>query len=105
MALARHVLSAIRRPLSAPKQANQTTAKCVNGVLTAIAIGTDQDGGLARRMHPEPANPVVDAALRVNGVGGLRVIDASVLPGIPQAMVNAATIAVAERASDLVLAG
>jgi choline dehydrogenase len=48
---------------------------------------------------------VVDGALRVEGVAGLRVVDASVLPGIPQAMVNAATIAVAERASDLVLAG
>jgi choline dehydrogenase len=35
----------------------------------------------------------------------LRVIDASVLPGIPQAMVNAAVTAVAERASDLLLAG
>jgi choline dehydrogenase len=38
-------------------------------------------------------------------MAGLRVIDASVFPGIPQAMANAATIAVAERASDLVLAG
>ncbi len=48
---------------------------------------------------------VVDGALRVNGVAGLRIVDASVLPGIPQAMVNAATIAVAEKASDLVCAG
>jgi choline dehydrogenase len=48
---------------------------------------------------------VVDVALRVKGLAGLRVIDASVFPGIPQAMTNAATIAVAERASDLVLAG
>jgi choline dehydrogenase-like flavoprotein len=48
---------------------------------------------------------VVDEALRVKGIAGLRVIDASVIPEIPQAMVNAATIAVAERASDLVLAG
>jgi choline dehydrogenase len=47
---------------------------------------------------------VVDEALRVKGVAGLRVIDASVFPGIPQAMTNAATIAVAERASDLLLA-
>lgn len=46
---------------------------------------------------------VVDNNLRVNGVRGLRVADASVFPGIPQAMVNAATIAVAERASDIVL--
>jgi choline dehydrogenase-like flavoprotein len=48
---------------------------------------------------------VVDEALRVKGVAGLRVIDASAIPAIPQAMVNAATIALAERASDLVLAG
>lgn len=48
---------------------------------------------------------VVDPALRVKGVAGLRVIDASVFTGIPQAMINAATIAVAEKASDLVLAG
>jgi choline dehydrogenase-like flavoprotein len=48
---------------------------------------------------------VVDEALRVIGVTGLRVIDASVIPEIPQAMINAATTAVAERASDLVVAG
>jgi choline dehydrogenase-like flavoprotein len=48
---------------------------------------------------------VVDTALRVKGVIGLRVIDASVLPGLPAAMVNAAVTAVAERASDLVLGG
>ena len=49
--------------------------------------------------------PVVDEVLRVKGIAGLRVIDASVLPGIPAAMINAAVTAVAEKASDLVLAG
>lgn len=48
---------------------------------------------------------VVDDALRVKGIEGLRVIDASVLPGLPAAMSNAAVTAVAEKASDLVLAG
>jgi choline dehydrogenase len=48
---------------------------------------------------------VVDEALRVKGIAGLRVIDASVLPGIPAAMTNAAVTAVAEKASDLMLAG
>jgi choline dehydrogenase-like flavoprotein len=48
---------------------------------------------------------VVDEHLRVKGVAGLRVIDASVLPGLPAAMCNAAVTAVAEKASDLVLAG
>ena len=48
---------------------------------------------------------VVDEALRVKGIAGLRVIDASILPGLPAAMINAAVTAVAEKASDLVLAG
>jgi len=48
---------------------------------------------------------VVDNALRVKGVSNLRVIDASVFPGIPQAMTNAAVVALAEKASDLVLGG
>ncbi len=48
---------------------------------------------------------VVDTALRVQGVTGLRVIDASVLPGLPAAMINAAVTAVAERASDILLSG
>jgi len=48
---------------------------------------------------------VVDEGLRVKGIAGLRVIDASVLPGLPASMCNAAVTAVAEKASDLVLAG
>jgi choline dehydrogenase len=40
----------------------------------------------------------------VKGVRNLRVIDASVLPGLPAAMVNVAVTAVAEKASDRVLA-
>ena len=48
---------------------------------------------------------VVDDALRVKGIAGLRVVDASILPGLPAAMINAAVTAVAEKASDLVLAG
>lgn len=57
--------------------------------------------------HPVGAcriGTVVDDSLRVKGVEGLRVIDASVLPSLPAAMSNAAVTAVAEKASDLVLA-
>jgi choline dehydrogenase len=45
---------------------------------------------------------VVDADLRVDGVEGLRVVDASVMPMVPRGNTNAPTIAIAERASDLI---
>lgn len=44
---------------------------------------------------------VVDAQLRVEGVEGLRVCDASVMPKVPRGNTNAPTIAIAERAADL----
>src|SRR3954452_7153261 len=44
---------------------------------------------------------VVDSELRVQGVEGLRVVDASVMPMVPRGNTNAPTIALAERASAL----
>lgn len=46
---------------------------------------------------------VVDSQLRVLGVDGLRVVDASVFPQVPRGNPNAAVIAVAEHASRVVL--
>ncbi|MGD1877794.1 MAG: GMC family oxidoreductase [Kiloniellaceae bacterium] len=57
------------------------------------------------RMGPDGAACVVDPALRVHGIAGLRVADASIFPALPSGNTNAPAIMVGEKASDLILSG
>jgi choline dehydrogenase len=45
---------------------------------------------------------VVDEQLRLHGLDGLRVVDASIMPTMLSANLNAATLMLAEKASDLI---
>lgn len=56
------------------------------------------------RMGPDPRQAAVDARLRLHGLAGLRVIDASVFPYVTSGNINAPTILVAEKGAELVLA-
>ena len=56
------------------------------------------------RMGPDPATSVVDAKLKVHGIDGLRVIDASIFPNNVSGNTNAASIMTGARGAELVLA-
>jgi choline dehydrogenase-like flavoprotein len=52
-------------------------------------------------MMPRESGGVVDANLKVYGVDGLRIVDASIFPQIPRGNIQASVYAVAERAADI----
>lgn len=78
-----------------------TSPDALEGYLRATARRGQHPIGTCR-MGSDP-EAVVDPELRVNGVSGLRVVDASVMPTLVTGHTNAATIMIAERASDLIL--
>ncbi|KAJ7733596.1 GMC oxidoreductase-domain-containing protein [Mycena olivaceomarginata] len=60
--------------------------------------------GTAAMSAPEADHSVVDPDLTVRGLGGLRIVDGSVLPYVPAAHTQAAVYVFAERAADLIKA-
>lgn len=58
--------------------------------------------GTCKMGQPSDPSTVVNPQLQVHGIKNLRVIDASVMPTITSGNTNAPTVAIAERASDLI---
>ena len=60
--------------------------------------------GTAKMGATQDPAAVVDERLRVRGVGGLRVADASVMPRITSGNTNSPTMMIAEKAAEMILA-
>ncbi len=79
-----------------------TEDAALEGYLHATARRGEHAAGTCKMGTDDMA--VVDPQLKVKGVAGLRVVDCSVMPTLVTGHTNAATIMIAERASDLILA-
>ncbi|OJW59818.1 MAG: hypothetical protein BGO57_05005 [Sphingomonadales bacterium 63-6] len=91
------VTGAIRRPEVAPESDEDVLA-----YVRATAATAYHPSGTCRMGSDERS--VLDGELRVNGVDGLRVVDASIFPSLPGGNTNLPVIMVAERAADFIKA-
>jgi len=86
-------------PLS-PQQTPRDDAGWMDWVRQSVGVGYHAAGTC--RMGTD-AGAVVDPRLRVIGLEGVRVIDASVMPALPSANTNAPTIMIAEKGAAMIL--
>jgi choline dehydrogenase len=102
-----------RKVFQSPAMAALVTGEFVPGPATE----TDEDWldhirkNAGTTFHPTstcmmggPERAVVDNELRVHGIEGLRVIDASIMPTVVSGNTNATVIMIAEKAADMILA-
>lgn len=111
-ATARDGIEIARRIYRTPPQGDLTGEEILPGEKLRTAAELDAHIRRTAQVTQHPvgtcamgmgAESVVDPALRVRGIEGLRVVDASIMPTVPGGNTNGPTIMIAEKASDMIL--
>jgi choline dehydrogenase/4-pyridoxate dehydrogenase len=79
-----------------------TSDEALDAHIRATGISVHHPLGTCKMGTGEDDMAVVDAELRVFGIDGLRVVDASVMPDLVGGNINAPVIMIAEKAADLI---
>jgi choline dehydrogenase len=110
---AREMFVFVRRFFATAAVRNLAGAELMPGAAISDEAEIDRfiAGSLVSGAHPvgtcamgnDPASSVVDSALRVHGIAGLRIADASIMPTIIRGNTSAPAMMIGERAADLML--
>jgi len=84
-----------------PGQATEDAAAVDHYIANSLVSGAHPVGTCA--MGTDPATSVVDSALRVHGIEGLRIADASIMPTIIRGNTSAPAMMIGEKAADMML--
>ncbi|MBL4768058.1 MAG: GMC family oxidoreductase N-terminal domain-containing protein [Rhodobacteraceae bacterium] len=79
------------------------TAADIDAYIRQSAITVHHPAGTCKMGAQNDPDTVVTPDLRLKNVGGIRVVDASVMPDLPNGNINAAVMMIAERAAELIL--
>jgi 4-pyridoxate dehydrogenase len=82
--------------------ADKTSDQAIDAHIRATGISVHHPLGTCKIGTADDTTAVVDGELRVFGIDGLRVVDASVMPDLVGGNINAPVIMIAEKAADLI---
>jgi 4-pyridoxate dehydrogenase len=81
---------------------HNTNDEAIDAFIRRSAITVHHPAGTCRMGHSEDPMAVLDSQMRVRGISGLRVVDASAMPDLTSGNINAPVIMMAERAADMI---